>query len=123
MRHVIAVVQWGFLAYFIALNAIYLGFSFIAEAFLNFGAAGAAVFVMILGALLSRLVSWAYGGRDPARIAVIATLCSSLLIFTRGESLFQMRFLVWYVLAPYCMVRGLAYVGSLVSTRRLRLQG
>jgi len=87
-----------------------VGFSFIAEAYLNFGPVGAVLFLGALGVLLSFLVSWAYSGREPARLVVVATLCSSMLIFVRGEFLYQSRMIAWYAFLPYCTLRALSYL-------------
>lgn len=81
------------------------GYSFIAEAFLNFGWIGAPVALFIIGYLVSRFTLWANATNQPIRIAAAASFLSFFLIFARGESGSVIRSLVWYSLLPY----GLAY--------------
>jgi len=78
-----------------------LGFSFIAEAFLNFGAVGAPFVCLLLGYGIARLWIWSERSRDPGGFAVVATLLPYLLFFARGEFMFIPRPFVWYGLVPY----------------------
>jgi oligosaccharide repeat unit polymerase len=77
------------------------GFSFIAEAYLNFGWFGAPVILSLMGLLFARFVSWAQGSGEPARVAVVASFLAFFFIFARGESATIIRPLVWYALVPY----------------------
>lgn len=83
-----------------------LGYSFIAEAYLNFGWIGVPLVMVALGYLLCRFVLWADGGSSPspARIATIATFTAFTLSYARGEASFIVRPLLWYALAPYVAV-------------------
>jgi oligosaccharide repeat unit polymerase len=83
------------------------GYSFIAEAYLNFGWLGTPVVLGIMGFLFARLVLWAGRSGDPAKIAMIASFASFMLLFARGESNFLFRPLVWYSLIPFLMVYAL----------------
>lgn len=88
------------------------GYSFIAEAFLNFGWIGAPVALCVIGYLLSRFTLWANATNQPIRVAAVASFMSFFLIFARGESGSVIRALVWYSLLPY----GLAYFLTRVKT-------
>jgi len=82
------------------------GYSFIAEAFLNFGWIGAPVALCMIGYLVGRFTLWANTPKLPIiRVAAVASFMSFFFIFARGESGSVVRSLVWYSLLPY----GLAY--------------
>jgi oligosaccharide repeat unit polymerase len=83
------------------------GFSFIAEAYLNFGWFGAAVVLGLMGFLFGRLVLWASRSSDPAKLAMVASFTGLVLLFARGESNLVVRALLWYALMPYLLVYGL----------------
>ena len=80
-----------------------LGFSFIAEAYANFGWPGTPLLFMIMGFLLVRIVVWAEWGDRPARSAMLASFLAFLLFFPRSESIVVFRALLWYGFLPYCM--------------------
>lgn len=80
-----------------------LGFSFIAEAYLNFGWFGTPVWLGVLGYLLIRLFMLA-DSADPAKRALVASFLSYLLVFGRGESSMVIRPLVWFTVIPYLLV-------------------
>jgi hypothetical protein len=86
---------------FIADQGGNLGFSFIADAFLNFGAPGVPLLGLLLGFAIVWLVRWAEGSR--ARLATVATFIPWLLFFARSELDFVPRPLVWYGLCPYAL--------------------
>ena len=96
-----------------------LGFSFIAEAYANFGWCGMAVFLVALGWLLNHLFDWCTGTGDRARYAMIASFLAFFLIFGRGESAIVTRSLGWYAALPYGFVCLLARRRA----RRLRRTG
>jgi len=77
-----------------------LGFSFIAEAFLNFGWFGGPLWLGFVGYLFTRLFLQADSG-DPAKQALVASFLSFFLVFARGESAIVVRGLVWYAVIPY----------------------
>lgn len=78
-----------------------LGYSFIAEAYANFGWPGAPLVAFILGLGFARLESWAQESGRLERAAVLASLMCFIFFFARGETISQVRPLVWYALAPY----------------------
>ena len=84
-----------------------LGFSFIAEAYLNFGWLGAPLALIIMGFLLAKLVFWAGKPGDPAKIATVASFTSFVLLYARGDSTLIFRPFVWYALIPYLGVHTL----------------
>lgn len=80
------------------------GFSFIAEAYANFGFYGAAPALAVIGFLLSRLFAWAQSSSDPAKIAMVGACLCNCLLYARGESGLLLREIVWYALIPYVCV-------------------
>jgi oligosaccharide repeat unit polymerase len=82
------------------------GFSFIGEAYFNFGWLGAPFALAIMGFLLGKFVLWAKKSSDPAKIALVGAFTGFFLIFARGESNEIIRYLVWYSLFPYLAVHG-----------------
>jgi oligosaccharide repeat unit polymerase len=92
-----------------------LGFSFLAEAYLNFGWIGAPLWLGVVGFILCLIFARA-DGNDPARHAVIASFLSFFFLFSRGESATVARGLVWYAAVPYI----LAAVLTVRANRRVR---
>jgi oligosaccharide repeat unit polymerase len=78
-----------------------IGYSFIAEAYINFGWLGTPIFMFILGYLFIRLVIWADSSNNPAKIAMLASFLSFFLFYVRDESTSIIRPLFWYSLIPY----------------------
>ncbi len=87
---------------FIAAAGGGLGFSFIAEAYLNFGWYGGPLWLGVVGFALSWLFLKADGG-DPARQALAASFLSFFFVFARGEAAIVARGLVWYAVFPYLL--------------------
>jgi oligosaccharide repeat unit polymerase len=85
-----------------------LGFSFVAEEYANFGAAGVLVSVVV-GFFLVRFERWA--GNDPAKLAAAGTYLAFVLFFPRAEIAYVLRPLFWNALAPLALV-------SVISRRR-----
>ena len=83
------------------------GFSFIAEAYLNFGWYGAPLALGLIGFLLGKLVLWVAKSNDPARIAMLGAFAAAFLIYARSDSQQVLKYLVWYALIPYAGVCGL----------------
>jgi oligosaccharide repeat unit polymerase len=79
------------------------GFSFIAEAYLNFGWA-APICLFMLGLIYGRVRGWTLEGNDPARMAIMGIFLASILFFARGSMLFLIRPLCWYALFPYLAI-------------------
>ncbi len=81
-----------------------LGFSLIAEAYMNFGWPGVFIVLWILGYAIVRLAIWAEKDDDPARLAVMASVLAFLLVYPRGTAAGQYGRWVWCALAPFCAV-------------------
>lgn len=81
-----------------------LGFSFVAEAFFNFGWYGSALAMIVTGFLFGWLILWSSRSNDPARMAMVAVLFSFALFWVRQESTMVIRPLVWYALGPYLLI-------------------
>ncbi|MGI8649118.1 MAG: O-antigen polysaccharide polymerase Wzy [Rubrobacter sp.] len=89
-----------------------LGYSFIAEAYLNFGWIGAPLALGVMGFLLGWFVLSADRSGDLARIAMVGAFTGFFLIFARAESNDIIRPLFWYSLFPYwtvCLLRWWPY--------------
>jgi oligosaccharide repeat unit polymerase len=80
------------------------GYSFIAEAYANFGIAGVIAFSLILGVFLQGLYSWTCVGKAAHRVAFTASILTMILIYVRGESGSIIRGLIWYGLLPYVAI-------------------
>jgi oligosaccharide repeat unit polymerase len=85
-----------------------LGFSFIAEAYANFGWIGSVVFTFLLGYALSRLARWVDLSEDPARRALAASFIAFTIQYARGESAGEIGRLFWAVLVPYLVAKHIA---------------
>ena len=81
-----------------------LGYSFIAEAYLNFGWFGAPIALGVIGFLFAKFTLWAAKSKEPARMAAVASFISFFLFFARAESGLMVRSLVWYSWFPYLSV-------------------
>jgi oligosaccharide repeat unit polymerase len=81
-----------------------LGYSFIAEAYLNFGWVGTPLVLGLMGFFLGRMVLWAKQVSHPGKLALTASLMSFFLYFPRGEFGTVVRASVWYCLVPYLML-------------------
>jgi oligosaccharide repeat unit polymerase len=79
------------------------GYSFIAEAYLNFGWIFSQFFLIFLGYLLGRLTDWGTRQRNPARIAAMGSFTCFFLFAARGDSFLLARPLFWYTLFPYAL--------------------
>jgi oligosaccharide repeat unit polymerase len=82
-----------------------LGFSVIAEAYLNFGFLGAGVPMALLGWAVARLSRWTEGQRSPLNVCVVAIALVPLLIYGRAEAGNVMRGVAWFAAIPYFMVK------------------
>jgi hypothetical protein len=92
------------------------GYSFIAEAYLNFGWVGITLVLALIGALLAAVAVWAQRAEDPSRLALAASFGAFFIVFARAESGAIFRGLVWYALGPYIAVRILMSLAA--SNRR-----
>ena len=77
------------------------GYSFLAEAYLNFGWVGGLMMLGLIGFLFASLTLWAAGSNSAARIALIATFSVYFPFYARSESALHVRALVWYAVLPY----------------------
>ena len=82
-----------------------LGYSFIAEAYLDFGWVGAPLVVFFFGLGFASLQRWADRSGGPLEAAAVACCISSVLFFARAEATSIVRPLVWYTLIPYLLAR------------------
>jgi oligosaccharide repeat unit polymerase len=80
-----------------------LGFSLIAEAYVNFWW-GAPIVFAIFGFLLGKFSHWTFKGNQPYRFAVAAAVISIVLFASRGESQTFARRVIWIVLIPYLII-------------------
>ena len=80
-----------------------LGFSFIAEAYLNFGWYGAPVFIMLLGFLYGKFVTKVILSKNLALYALLASFISFSLYFPRGELSAVVRQFLWFSFLPYML--------------------
>jgi len=85
-----------------------LGFSFIAEAYLNFGWFGSPIVMLTLGLFWGMLCRWGDQPGDPLRLAMLAGAMAMSLTLVRNDSTGAFRGLVWYCFAPYIIFRYLA---------------
>jgi oligosaccharide repeat unit polymerase len=83
------------------------GFSFIAEAYLNFGWFGI-IILGLIGFAFAKFVQWAVRDRDPVKMAIIAIFVSFFLFYPRGSSQMVFRPLIWYSLVPYIWMKWLS---------------
>lgn len=82
-----------------------LGYSFIAEAYANFGWIGTPIVIGLIGFFLARLAAWPTGSEDYAGIAVVSVCMATLLFWVRGDANFVFRPLVFYAFVPYTAFR------------------
>ena len=80
-----------------------LGYSFIAEAYLNFGWFGAPIALGIIGFIFGKLVLWAHKSGDFRKLAMVASFLAFFLFYARGESAHVLRSLIWYSFFPYIL--------------------
>ncbi len=87
------------------------GFSFIAEAYLNFGWFGI-IYMGLLGFVFAKYVQWALLDRDPVKMAIIATFVSFFLFYPRGSLQMVLRPFIWYSVIPYFAVRWMSKIDT-----------
>lgn len=88
------------------------GYSFLAEAYLNFGWPGLVLVPAVVGYLLVKFVQWAQQSDHGGRLAAAASFASLFLLFARGEFGSMSRMLVWYALLPSLLVLFVCAVGA-----------
>lgn len=88
-----------------------LGFSFVAELFLEFGWVGVTIGALIFGVLICRAERWLYRGAHIAHAAAVAAALPSVMFFARAESIYLFRPIVWYVITPLLSLSLLVRLG------------
>jgi len=78
-----------------------LGYSLIAEAYLNFGRWGVPAVMAAIGFGYAWLVLWAERRNRMARLAMVACVACSFTFYARADAATVLRPLVWYALLPY----------------------
>ncbi len=87
-----------------------LGYSFIAEAYYNFGWGGP-LFIAFLGFFLGRLVSWS-SYSDPLRCVCIANVLMPLLWASRNDASGAFRNMIWLGLIPYVAIQAFRAINN-----------
>lgn len=82
-----------------------IGFSFIAEAYLNFGWIGTPIILGIIGFFYGKLTLWGIKSNNPAKMAMLASFTAVFLFYPRAEAALVIRALAWYSMIPYLGVR------------------
>ncbi len=98
------------------------GFSFVAEAYLNFGWL-APFATLALGLFLGRLERWANDNPNEAKDAFLATYLIFFIPYARADSMVIIRPLVWYSGLPYITAKLVASRRQRRSARRRRDPG
>jgi hypothetical protein len=94
-----------------------LGYSFIAEAYLNFGWLGVPIVMLLGGYLVGRGVRWADRSRRADRIAMTAAAACFLVFYVRAELAVVLRGVMWYACFPYFAVVMLNYTQQALARR------
>jgi oligosaccharide repeat unit polymerase len=87
-----------------------LGYSFIAEAYANFGWIGVPLVLGVIGWIAGRLSQAVRSQSEPATMALAATLLLIVILYARAETADLVRSACWYSVTPYLMVRLLSGV-------------
>lgn len=80
-----------------------LGFSYLAEAYANFGWLGFTI-PFILGFMVVWLEDWARGRGVNSRYAAVGACLPALLFWARAEASFEIRTFIWYAAIPFFAV-------------------
>jgi len=99
------------------------GFSFIAEAYMNFGWIGTPGVLFIVGFLTVLMTIWCERSEDPRRFAAVATFMSFYLLFARSHTFELVRPLLWYTILPYMMTKILPMIRPRLSGTGPELEG
>lgn len=81
-----------------------LGYSPIAEAYLNFGFMGAVIVCTVFGWIIVRASNWAVHSGDSAKLAFLASVVPMLLFATRSDAILLVRPIIWYSFVPFAAV-------------------
>ncbi len=93
-----------------------LGYSFIAEAYLNFGWPGVIICCGALGFGFARLAAWSSNSRDLAKMACAATIVAFTVKYARSDCSEILRGVVWYAIGPYVIVKMITARARISST-------
>ena len=85
-----------------------LGYSFIAEAYLNAGWAGVILISGMLGFAFAKLAASFSSTGDLAKIACTATILAFTLKYARSDCTEVFRGVVWYALGPYALATAIS---------------
>jgi len=85
-------------------QGIGLGFSYVAETYINFGLLLAPLMAILIGFLYARVSVWGSRSTDCARWAATACLCFGCSEWGRSDAFDVFRFFFWYALGPYLLV-------------------
>jgi hypothetical protein len=85
-----------------------LGYSFIAEAYLNAGWAGVILVSGMLGFAFAKLATSFSSTGDLAKIACTATILAFTLKYARSDCTEVFRGVVWYALGPYVLATAIS---------------
>lgn len=96
------------------------GYSFIAEAYLNFGWIGPCLVLLPLGWMIGTLQFWSERVNTPAAVGFAATVLFFMLLYVRAETSNVLRGVVWYGILPYVSVKLIAARGRKLRAPRLR---
>lgn len=77
------------------------GFSYIAEAYGNFGWIGGLIVMLLIGYLIAKLNNKLENEINILFVGFYASFLHQLLFFTRGESALLVRAIIWYSVFPY----------------------
>jgi hypothetical protein len=96
-----------------------LGYSFVAEAYLNFGWLGLPAVMLLHGWLLCRAVYWGETPGRPDRAAALAAGACFAVFYVRAELAVILRGVVWYAGFPYFAVLVLTEAQQVFARRAL----
>ncbi len=80
-----------------------LGYSFIAESYINFGWWGTPFFMMLLGFIIAKLTIWAAGKEEYGGIAFVSGCIATMLFWPRADITIFLRPLDYYFLPAYVL--------------------
>lgn len=81
-----------------------LGYSILAEAYLNFGWIGTPLVLILMGFCYAAFVLWASSSSVPARTALVACVACTITLYAREDAASVIREMVWYAVLPYLLV-------------------
>jgi hypothetical protein len=97
-----------------------IGYSNLAEGYLNFGIIGVALSMFVIGFGFGFAQRWA---TDPAKLAVVAVVTAFLLRWPRDEVAGMVRPVLWFAVTPYLTARLInALANRRSATRWVRLR-